>query len=167
MQFDRHGSRIWRQATALLDTEHARRAIGEVAVPYGTCTEPTNVAAGGGDCPVRFRCVGCGHFRTDVSYLPDLEAYLADLLRNRERLLAAVDADQWATDEAMPSDEEIRRVRRLIERVKTEVNDLDAEDRAQIEQAVATVRRARNGVVSLGLPRIRQPLPDIRPDRSA
>ncbi|WP_432003692.1 tyrosine-type recombinase/integrase [Streptomyces sioyaensis] len=168
MQFDRHGSRIWRQATALLDSEHARRAIGEVAVPYGTCTEPTNVAAGGGDCPVRFRCVGCGHFRTDVSYLPDLEAYLADLLRNRERLLAtAVDADQWAADEAMPSDEEIRRVRRLIDRVKAEVDDLDAEDRAQIEQAVVTVRRARNGVISLGLPRIRQPLPDIRPDRTA
>jgi hypothetical protein len=32
-----------------------------------------HAAAGGQDCPVRFRCVGCGHFRTDVSYLPDLE----------------------------------------------------------------------------------------------
>ncbi|GGV01010.1 hypothetical protein ACIG0C_31830 [Kitasatospora aureofaciens] len=63
------------KAKALLDSEHARRAIGEVAVPYGVCTEPSNVAAGGQDCPVRFRCVGCGHFRTDVSYLPDLEAY--------------------------------------------------------------------------------------------
>jgi hypothetical protein len=29
--------------------------------------------------PVRFRCVGCGHFRTDVSYFLDMEAYLADL----------------------------------------------------------------------------------------
>ena len=116
MQFDRHGNRVWRTAKALLDSEHARRAVGEVAVPYGACSEPSNVAAGGHDCPIRFRCVGCGHFSTDVSYLPDLETYLADLLRNRERLLAAVDADEWAETEAMPSDEEITRVRRLISR---------------------------------------------------
>ena len=59
-----------RDAKALLDSEHARRAIGEVAVPYGTCSEPSNVQAGGNACPYRFRCVGRGHFRTDVSYLP-------------------------------------------------------------------------------------------------
>ena len=47
MQFDRHGNRIWRDARALLDDEHARYAVGSVAVPYGTCTEPSNVAAGG------------------------------------------------------------------------------------------------------------------------
>ena len=56
MQFDRHGNRIWRDVKDLLDTEHARYAIGEVAVPYGRCAEPSNVAAGGGACPIRFRC---------------------------------------------------------------------------------------------------------------
>jgi len=40
-RFDRHGNRIWRQAQALLDSEHARRAIGEVAVPFGVCAEPS------------------------------------------------------------------------------------------------------------------------------
>jgi hypothetical protein len=40
-QFDRHGNRIWRQAEALLDDERARMQIGQVAVPYGICTEPT------------------------------------------------------------------------------------------------------------------------------
>lgn len=167
MQFDRHGNRIWRQAKVLLDTEHLRRAVGEVAVPYGVCSEPSNVAANGQDCPVRFRCVGCGHFRTDVSYLPDLETYLADLLRNRERLLAAIDADDWAKAEALPSDEEISRVRRLIRRVKDSVDELTDEERAEIDQATTLVRRARNSVVHLGLPRIRQPLPDIRPNRTA
>ncbi len=63
LSFDRHGNRIWREAAALLESEHARHAVGEVAVPYGTCTEPSNVAAAGGGCPVRFRCAGCGHFR--------------------------------------------------------------------------------------------------------
>ncbi|WP_218108750.1 hypothetical protein [Streptomyces sp. LUP30] len=58
MQFDRHGNRIWRRAKALLDSEHGRHAVGEVAVPYGVCTEPSSVAAGGHDCPVRFPSVG-------------------------------------------------------------------------------------------------------------
>jgi integrase len=93
MQFDRHGNRVWRDAKALLDSEHARRAVGEVAVPFGVCAEPSNVQAGGGACPYRFRCAGCDHFRTDVSYLPDLHAYLDDLLRTRERLRAATDID--------------------------------------------------------------------------
>lgn len=166
MQFDRHGKRVWRQAKALLDSEHARRAVGEVAVPYGVCTEPSNVAAGGNDCPVRFRCVGCGHFRTDVSYLPDLEAYLADLLRNRERLAAALDADDWAKAEAMPSDEEISRVRRLIKRVKDGLEDLDSDQRSEIEEAITVARRGRQSVM-LGMPRVGQPLPDLRPARPA
>lgn len=166
MQFDRHGKRIWRQAKALLDSEHVRRAVGEVAVPYGLCTEPSNVAAGGQDCPVRFRCVGCGHFRTDVSYLPDLKAYLGDLLRNRERLAATVDAEDWARSEAMPSDEEISRVRRLIKRVEDGMDDLDESQRAEIEEAVAVVRRGRQSVL-LGMPRVGQPLPDLRPARTA
>ncbi|MFE4861175.1 hypothetical protein [Streptomyces sp. NPDC056670] len=164
LQFDRHGNRLWRQAQALLDSEHARRAIGEVQVPYGLCTEPSNVAAGGHDCPVRFRCVGCGHFRTDVSYLPDLEAYLADLLRNRERLAAFTNADDWARAETMPSDEEITRVRRLVKRVRADLDDLVEEDRIQIKEAVTVVRRTRR-VVSLGLPRVGPPEEDLRPER--
>ena len=165
MQFDRHGNRAWRQAKALLDTEHTRRAIGAVAVPFGTCNEPSNVQAGGDHCPIRFRCVGCDHFRTDVSYLPELQAYLDDLLRNRERLAAMTEADAWAKAEAMPSDEEITRVRRLIRRVKEDLDGLSAEDRDQVDEAIAVVRK--NRAVHLGMPRIRQPLPDIRPERPA
>src|SRR6266540_3377089 len=102
LSFDRHGNRIWREARALLESEHARYAIGEVAVPYGTCTEPSNVQAGGGACPVRFRCAGCDHFRTDVSHLPDLTGYLDDLLRTRERLAATIDGvDDWARADAL------------------------------------------------------------------
>ena len=76
-------------------------------------------------------------------------------------------ADSWARAEAMPSDAEITRIRRLIDRIRADVEELSLQDRAQIEHAVGIVRRARNGVVGLGLPRTRQPLPDIRPDRSA
>ena len=164
-QFDRNGKHIWRQAQALLDAEHARRAVGQVAVPYGTCNEPTNVQAGGGACPFRFRCVGCDHFRTDVSYLPDLTAYLHDLLRDRERVLASVDLDEWAKAEALPSQEEIRRVKDLIHRVKQHLDDLTDDERAEIEQATTVVRRTRR-LASLGMPRVRAAHPDLRLERA-
>jgi RimJ/RimL family protein N-acetyltransferase len=101
--------------TSVLDAERTRRAIGAVVVPFGTCSEPSNVAAGGGACPLRFRCVGCDHFSTDVSYLPDLRTYLDGLLRQREKLRSMSEADDWARAEATPSDAEITRIRRLIQ----------------------------------------------------
>ena len=165
LQFDRHGTRVWRQAQASLDSGHARRAIGETVVPFGVCTEPSNVQAGGHACPYRFRCAGCDHFRTDVSYLPDLHAYLDDLLRNRERLMAASDIDDWARTEATPSDEEVTRIRRLISRISADLDELTPDDRAQIEQAVAAVRRHRS--VALGMPSIRRPDLDPRSEHSA
>jgi integrase len=157
MQFDRHGNRIWREARALLDDEHARYAVGSVAVPYGTCTEPSNVAAGGNNCPLRFRCAGCDHFRTDVSYLPDLTAYLDDLLRTRERLAAASSADDWARAAAAPSEQEITKIRQLISRIKGDIAGLAPHERARIDEAVAVVRKHR--AVSLGMPRLRQAAP--------
>lgn len=159
--FDRHGNRIWRDAQALLDSEHARYAVGEVAVPYGRCAEPSNVQAGGGACPVRFRCAGCDHFRTDVAFLPDLTAYLDDLLRTRERLAAAVDGvDEWARADATPTEEEITRIRRLINRIKGDLAGLDQAERAQIDDAVTVVRRHRAAnTVTLGMPTVRPTAP--------
>jgi integrase len=165
MQFDRHGNRVWRAAQELLDSEHARRAVGEVAVPFGMCAEPSNVKANGGACPYRFRCAGCDHFRTDVSYLPDLQAYLDDLLRNRERVRASTDLDAWARTEATPSGEEITRIRRLINRIKTGLADLTADERGHIDEAVTAVRRHRSTM--LGMPRTRPAQPDLRPERTA
>ncbi|WP_246144483.1 hypothetical protein [Actinacidiphila oryziradicis] len=74
----------------------------------------------------RFRCTGCDHSRTDVSYLPDLSAYLDDLLRNRERIRAAVELDDWARAEALPSEAEISRARSPITRIRQGMNDPDA-----------------------------------------
>jgi integrase len=161
MQFDRHGNRIWRDALALLDSEHARYAVGSVAVPYGTCTEPTNVQAGGGACPVRFRCAGCDHFRTDVSHLPDLAGYLDDLLRTRERLAASIaGVDEWARNDATPPEEEIRKVRHLISQIRGDIASLDPGQRAQVDEAVAAVRRHR--AVHLGMPSARPAIPSPR-----
>jgi hypothetical protein len=105
--------------------------------------------------------------KSDISYLPDLERYLADLLRHREKLMAVMDADEWARTEAMPSGEEITRVRRLISRMKGDLDELTDDERGQIEDAVAVVRRGRARITGLGMPRVRQPLPDVRPERTA
>jgi hypothetical protein len=164
--FDRHGNRIWRDAHALLESEHARYAVGEIAVPYGTCSEPSNVQAGGGACPVRFRCAGCDHFRTDVSHLPDLTGYLDDLLRTRERLAATIDGvDDWARAAATPTEEEISRIRRLINRINGDITGLTDAERAQIDEAVAVIRRHR--AISLGMPTVRTRTSPPTPAREA
>jgi integrase len=160
-QFDGRGNRIWREARALLEHEHQRRAVGQVAVPFGICTEPSNVKAGGHACPFRFRCHGCGHFRSDPSYLPELRGYLDMLLRNRERVRAATELDEWARAEAMPSDEEISRVRALIRLVETDLEQLGEEERRQIDEACRVVRATRQ-TVHLGMPTIRPP--DLDPN---
>ncbi|WP_280700249.1 hypothetical protein [Kitasatospora sp. GP82] len=164
-QFDRNGNRLWAQAKALLDHGHARMRIRQVAVPFGICVEPGNVKAGGHACPFRFRCLGCDRFRTDPSYLPDLRVYLDTLLRNRERLAAASELDDWARTEATPSDEEINRLRHLIRRVETDLDSLTLEDREEIREATATLRKSRT--VQLGMPTVRPPAASLRLDRDA
>lgn len=160
MAVDRHGNRVWQKARALVDSEHARRALGEVAVPFGVCTEPSNVTAGGGECPFRFRCAGCDHFRTDVSYLPDLGAYLDDLLRNRERLLACSELDEGRG--ARPCPPRRRSAGCGARSLASRPGSTTSATRS-IEEAVEVVRRHR--AVSIGMPRSRRVPVDLRPDR--
>ena len=49
--FDRHGNRLWRDAHTLLDSEHARYAVGDVAVPDGRCTERRTSKPAAGPAP--------------------------------------------------------------------------------------------------------------------
>ena len=91
---------------------------------------------------------------TDVSYLPDLTAYLDDLLRTRERLAAAIDGvDEWARADATPAEEEITRIRRLIGRINGDIAQLTDAERAQVDEAVTVIRKHR--AVSLGMPSVR------------
>jgi len=162
-QFNGRGERVWRQAEQLLDSEHQRLRIGQVAVPFGICTEPSNVKAGGHACPFRFRCHGCGHFRTDPSYLPELRAYLDRLLADRERVRATTELEDWAREEATPSETEIAKVRGLIRKIEQDLDGLDDDDRRQIQEAVRAVRATRQ-TVHLGMPSVRPPAPDLRPE---
>ncbi|MFZ3493127.1 tyrosine-type recombinase/integrase [Streptomyces sp. 5.8] len=152
-QFDRNGQRTWQQIQGALDDEHTRLRIGQVSVPFGICMEPSNIKAGGQACPFRFRCLGCGHFRTDASYLPELKDYLQTLLRDRERVLATGELDPWARTEAAPSETEITKLRQLIHRVEDSLDELTDDEREQIKDAANALRRTRQ-VVDLGMPAI-------------
>ncbi|KQZ12379.1 transposase [Streptomyces sp. Root55] len=109
--------------------------------------------------------MGCDHFRTDPSYLPDLRTYLDTLLRDRERLAAADELDAWARAEATPSEEEISRLRRLIRRVESDLDTLTDEEREEIRQATSVLRRSRT--VHLGMPTIRPTAGGLRLEREA
>ncbi len=87
---------------------------------------------------------------TDVSCLPDLTAYLDDLLRTRERLAAAIGGvDDWARADATPAEEEITRIRHLINKIKGDIAQLPAAERARASEAVTIIRKHR--AVSLGI----------------
>jgi hypothetical protein len=115
LQIDRHGNRTMTVVEELAASERLRRQVGQIAVPLGLCTEPSNVKARGHGCDYRYRCVGCEHFRTDPSNQAELRDYLHQLLAGRERLAAAVpQLAEWARRDATPSDEEIAALRQLI-----------------------------------------------------
>ncbi|WP_201304832.1 hypothetical protein [Streptomyces sp. GS7] len=155
-QFDGAGNRVFQQAAALLVDDRARIAVGQVAVPFGMCTEPSNVKAGGQACPFKYTCIGCGHFRSDPSYLPELKSYLQQLLADRERISAAAELTDWARAALMPPSEQIDQLRALIRRIETDLDRLSDADREQIQQAITALRGARQRV-DLGMPTIRTP----------
>jgi chromosome segregation ATPase len=95
-----------------------------------------------------------GHFRSDPSYLPELKSYLQQLLADREQIRSATDLQEWAKDRLAPREEEITGLRELIRRIEADLDDLTAEDQAQITEAITVIRKTRQ-VVNLGMPSVR------------
>lgn len=119
-----------------------REELSWVAVPMGKCSEPTNVRAGGGACPIRYQCAGCPHFESDPSYLPELTTYADQLRREREAMIA-VGAAEWVIANVTGQLEvivgHVRHHEALLER-------LTSTERTAIDQASATLRKARQTV---------------------
>lgn len=134
--------------TAAGSREESNRAIiGATAVPFGQCVEPANVQSGGHSCPYRMRCLGCSHFRTDPSYLPDLREYLTQLLVSRERLNTETGIlESWAVESATPRPEEIERVRDLIRRCEESLATLMPAEREEIDGYISQLRRSRGSM---------------------
>jgi hypothetical protein len=169
LQVGRDGNQTRPAVERLLESEALRDAVGQVAVPFGICREPTNVKAQGQACPFRHQCFGCEHFRSDPSFLPELRGHLNRLLADRERLRAAVPGlEEWARNAAVPAKEEVAAVRRVIDRCQAMLADLPEAERAEAEEAIATLRRAR-AQLDTSVPvrfrgRARQPSPTLFPN---
>lgn len=110
-----------------------------VAVPFGNCTEPSNVKAGGGACPIRFQCAGCGFYRPDPSYLPALEQHIAGLRADRETA-QAMDAADYVLASLTA---EIGAFAAVADAMRRKLSVLDPAQRAEVEEASRILRRAR------------------------
>lgn len=119
-----------------------REQLSWVAVPMGKCAEPTNVRAGGQACPIRYQCAACPHFESDPSFLPELQVYADDLRHERETMLAA-GAAEWVVENVARQLEVIRGHVRHHEEI---LEQLPVDQRALIENASVTVRKARQSV---------------------
>jgi integrase len=177
LTIDRDGRRNGFRA-ALVEAERLREEIGRIPVPLGYCTEQHNVRALGAHCPFSHQCLGCEHFRTDPSHLPDLYGYLERLLETRERLRAAVpQLAEWAREKAIPADAEIRTVRVLIRAGEEVLDELAPGERSKLLELFRVLRATRarmDGTVAVEqiaatrnpeptfLPPAFTPLPNVR-----
>ncbi|MEU2158651.1 hypothetical protein ABZ532_27195 [Streptomyces sp. NPDC019396] len=79
---------------------------------------------------------------------PCIHLILIDL-RQRKKLRSMAEADDWARAEATPSDAEITRIRRLIQRVTEDIDLLTEDERAEVQRAAflsaMTARLRRRG----------------------
>jgi hypothetical protein len=114
-----------------------------VAVPFGKCSNPQNVAAEGYGCPIRHQCFGCASFSSDPSYLPEMRRRLLDLKTIRARVDAFHGASEWAKRDARPSDEEIDALQTRIRDEEDKLSHATAEQRTVISEASAVLRKAR------------------------
>ena len=114
-----------------------------IAVPFGKCSNPQNVAAEGYGCPIRHQCFGCASFGSDPSYLPEMRRRLLDLKAMRARIDAFDGAAEWAKRDARPSDEEIEALQHRIRAEEDKLARATPEQRALIEEASITLRKAR------------------------
>ncbi|MFF3376457.1 tyrosine-type recombinase/integrase [Streptomyces sp. NPDC002680] len=114
--------------------------VESVAVPYGGCTEPSNVKAGGGHCRIRFQCAGCDFYRPDPSYLPALEQQVAELRTDKEAALA-MDAADWVVRNF---DDQIRAYSKSADEMRRRLEELPENERATVEAASRELRKARS-----------------------
>ena len=120
-------------------TSPAAYERASVAVPFGNCTEPSNVKAGGGACPIRFQCAGCGFYRPDPSYLPALEQHIASLRADTETA-RAMDAAEYVLASMSA---EISAFQAVAQKMRTSLSRLDPAQRHEVEEASRILRRAR------------------------
>ncbi|MFE1907627.1 tyrosine-type recombinase/integrase [Streptomyces gardneri] len=111
-----------------------------VAVPYGGCSEPSNVKAGGQHCRIRFQCAGCDFYRPDPSYLPALQQQVAELRADKEAAFAMGAAD-WVIRNF---DDQIAGYNKALQQMQRTLEDLPEQERTAVVNAARELRKARS-----------------------
>ncbi|WP_052869326.1 tyrosine-type recombinase/integrase [Streptomyces niger] len=117
----------------------AKYEIASVAVPFGNCTEPSNVKAGGESCPIRFQCSGCAFYRPDPSYLPAIEDHVRGLRSDRETADAIGAADFVLANLGA----QINSFQAVANTMREQLAALPEDERRQIEEASKILRKSR------------------------
>ena len=110
-----------------------------VATAYGNCTEPTNVKAGGKNCPIRFQCSGCSFYRPDPSYLAAIEQQIAQLRADRAIALTT-DAAKWVIENL---DAQINSYEEITKTMSGQLEALPDAEKEAITTACTDLRKAR------------------------
>ena len=110
-----------------------------VAVPFGNCTEPSNVKAGGEHCPIRFQCSGCSFYRPDPSFLPAIKDQIAKLRLEYEHA-CTIGAAEWVITNY---NDQIRAFKKVATAMTTLIEGLPAEQREALNEASSVLRRTR------------------------
>jgi hypothetical protein len=110
-----------------------------VSVPFGNCTEPSNVKAGGEHCPIRFQCSGCDFYRPDPSFLPPIEDQIAKLRLEREHALT-VNAAEWVLRNY---DDQITAFKKIAAAMRALIEHLPDDQRAALDEAGTVLRKTR------------------------
>jgi len=148
LSVDRDGNRAPHSSTVTYESR-------SVAVPFGNCTEPSNVKAAGEHCPIRFQCSGCDFYRPDPSFLPAIEDQIAKLRLEREHA-STVNAADWVTKNY---DDQIASFKKVAAAMKTLVEALPGDQRAALDEASSVLRRTRAARTYL-------PLTVVAPERN-
>ncbi|MFD6400644.1 tyrosine-type recombinase/integrase [Nocardia sp. NPDC060249] len=136
--------RSGRPAAFTSATDYERQSV---AVPFGNCTEPSNIKAGGQRCPVRFQCAGCSFYAPDPSYLPAIEQHVASLRADKEVALAT-DAADWVIGNF---DAQISAFSTVVTSMADMLAGLPPEQRAGVEDAARELRKARQAAAFIPL----------------
>jgi hypothetical protein len=122
--------------------------LRSVAAPFGNCIEPSNVKAGGGACPIRFQCSGCGFYRADPSYIPAIEDHVQALRADRETA-TAMDVDDFVLRNLT---DQITSYQNVLDSMHTTLASYNDAERDEVERAAAVLRKVRAGSGRIQLP---------------
>ena len=115
--------------------EYERRSVSTL---LGGCVEPSNVKSGGKSCPIRFQCGGCDHYRPDPSYIPEIEQEIRKI--KSDILEAQLCAAPQVVDNLRYN---LAMFESIHAKMTANLEQLDPHERAGLDAAIGTIRRAR------------------------